>query len=287
MNPSSVRVLLIEPNETLQELNEQILDLFGYRVQTPPPQADLVAYVEQTSPEVVVLGVRPNTPDDLKLLELLQANPQTRQIPVVVITTNPEIGASAKAVPVARDLIVAPYDIDALANAVNTALRNPPPAAALPTAPSVPNEAIIFASSELATHAHDIVLRAIQNLQSREPYRSRFRSLTPGLVDHLATIFSAIDTGVGRGLSPEQVFLNATIRSAIAKHDAERQKDGVTAVQIIWEYEVLANEMESFVTQLVGRDNFSANDALSVTQRIHHYLQELIRIALQDLHPAG
>src|SRR5690242_11320169 len=153
MTPSSIRVLLIEPNEVLQELNEQILELFGYRVQTAPPNADLVAYVEQTCPEVVVLGVRPNEPDDLNLLDLLQANPRTRQIPVVVITTNPEIGASAKAIPVARDLVVAPYDIDALADAVNTALRNPPPPAALPPAKKTPDAAIMFATTELAAHA--------------------------------------------------------------------------------------------------------------------------------------
>ena len=283
MTESSVRVLLIEPNETLQELNEQILELFGYRVHTPPRDVDLVAYIEQTCPEVVVLGVRPNEPDDLHLLDLLQANPRTRQIPVVVITTNPEIGASAKAIPVARDLVVAPYDIDALANAVNTALRNPPPAAALPEPATAPDKALSFASAELASHAHDIVLRAIQNLQNREAYRSRFRSLSPELVDHLATIFSAINTGIGRVLSPEEVFLNSVIRSAITKHDEERRKDGVPVGLIVWEYEVLANEMESFAANLVGQNGFTASDALYVTQRIHHYLEELIRIALQDL----
>lgn len=287
MAQSSVRVLLIEPNETLQDLNEQILDLFGYHVQTPPPHADLVPYVEQNRPEVIVLGARPNEPDDLKLLELLQANPQTRKIPVVVITTNPAIGASAKAIPVARDLIVAPYDIDALANAVKSALQNPPPAAALPVPKTIPAEAITYATTELARHAHEIVLRAIQDLQTREAYRSRFRSLSPGLVDHLATIFSAINTGVGRALTPEQVFLNTTIHEAITKHDAERQKDGVSVALIVWEYEVLANEMEDFVAKLVGQDQFTAADALYVTQRIHKYLQELIRVALQNLQSPG
>ncbi|HEX5417635.1 MAG TPA: hypothetical protein VFZ25_18410 [Chloroflexota bacterium] len=287
MAQSAVGVLLIEPNEALQELNEQILELFGYQVRMLPPDAEPVAYVEQNQPEVIVLGVRPNEPDDLKILELLQANPRTRRIPVVVITTNPEIGASAKAIPVARDLVVAPYDIDALASAVKSALRNPPPAAALPAPKTIPSSAVAYATAEFAKHAHEIVLGAIHTLQTRDAYRERFQNLTPGLVDHLATIFSAINTGVGRGLTPEQVFLTASIRAAITEHDAQRQNDGMSVTQIVLEYDVLANEMDRFVTGLVGQHHFTARDALYLTQRIHQYLQVLIRVALEDLKGIG
>lgn len=61
----------------------------------------------------------------------------------------------------------------------------------------------------------------------------------------------------------------------------------MSVTQIILEYDVLANEMDRFVTGLVGQNHFSAGDALYLTQSIHQYLQEPIRVAREDLRGPG
>lgn len=285
MPPPTARVLLVEPNPALRELNETILQEAGCTVETPPDGVDAVAFAMQSHPQGIVLGIHYNAPQGEHILDQLQANPTTRDIPVVVTATTAQIAAHARATPIARYTIVEPYDIQQLENAVCRALKNPPPAATLPPASQPTPAAIAFATEELAKHARFIVLAAISELQGTEPYNARLPELTPGMVDNLGVIFSAINEGVKRSLPPTRVYTVPAVQQAMDEHVALRKSQGIDLPSIIREYQTLCEHIGRFLQTLVGQDHFTAQDVVQIDQVVQRYLAELVRRAVQCFAP--
>ena len=73
---SAPRALLIEPNPALRELDALILSEAGYHVDELPDQADPLACTEQTKPQVIVVGIRFQNPDDWQIIDRLQSAPK-------------------------------------------------------------------------------------------------------------------------------------------------------------------------------------------------------------------
>lgn len=277
MSTSQPRVLLIEPNPDLDDLERTILDNAGYRVEASPPTTEPVSYAERTAPDLIVLGIRPHQDQDWQILDRLQANPRTRTIPVVVISTSERAAGAAKAAPAAQETVVAPYDIVTVEDAVARALKRPPAAGLPVTAQPVPT-VVAFAADALSRNARRIVLQAIRQLQQVEPYQSRFRELTPGLVDDLAVMFGAIVEGFRRNLPPEEVFATSEIRQAIEMHVRLRESQGIGLAAAIREDHAIQVEIDRFIVSLIGPAGFTARDALEMGQRLRPYTDELVRI---------
>src|SRR5579883_3140231 len=151
-------ILLVEPNPDLHELEEQVLTDAGYQVEPTPAGADPVMVAEQTHPDLIVMGLPYKHPEEWQVIDRLQAAPETRKIPLVVITTSEREAAAAQAAPTARYTVVAPYDISALETAAREALQSPPPAAVLPPAKSPVSPAVSFATDTLSQQARHLVL---------------------------------------------------------------------------------------------------------------------------------
>lgn len=277
MHAPPPRVLLIESDPALRELNETILQEAGYTVETPPEGGDVLAFVEQTHPQVIVLGIQGNSDRSWHILDQLQANPHTRDIPVVVVSTSSRLAAQAKASPQAQQAVVGPYNIWDLETAVANALHHPPPAAVLPPATQPPPAAVAFASEELAKHARAIVLQTIRELHGVEPYRSRFRELTPSLVDNLGVMLGGIIEGLRRSLPPDRVFAAPTMQHAIREHVNLRHSQGIDAASSIQEYQTLTVQIGRFLWSLVGQDHFTAQDAFQLDEQVDRYVAELVR----------
>ncbi|HEX5417251.1 MAG TPA: hypothetical protein VFZ25_16420 [Chloroflexota bacterium] len=281
-NQSPSRILVIEPNPDLRELEETILSDDGYRVETPPDESDPVETAARSAPDVIVLGISgTNAPRDWQILDQLQANPRTRTIPVVIISTSEHTAAAAQATPVVGSVgrtIVAPYNINALEDAVAHALKNPPPAAVLPPPSRQPSPAVVFAADELNAHARQLALDTVQKLRGTEPYKSRFTELTIGLVDDFGTMLGAIIDGLRRGLAPRVVFQVPVIRQAIERHVRLREKQGLGKGATIREDLILRGEIDRFIRGLAGKQGFTANDASEVNDAINRFVGELMRV---------
>lgn len=277
MAASPTRILLLESDPDIRELNQVLLEEAGYLVDTCPARADPVEYAEQTGPKAIVLGIRPGTNQDWDILDRLQANPRTQAIPVVVVSTLEHLAAEAKAAPAASSVVVAPFDIQAFDVAIADALKSPPASSVLPPGTNPVSPAVAFAADELARSTRKIVVRAIRALQSYEPYRSRFVALTPDLVDDLGPLLAAITQGMKRGLPPAEMFAAPTIAESLDHHVQLRQRQGIDAASTIREYESLAAQVADFLASLIGRDNFTARDAFDVVVEIQGYIAELVR----------
>lgn len=270
-------VLLVEDDEAMLELNRQILEEAGYRIETPPRGADVLTFIEQIHPQLIVVDVGYNASSNLDLVSAIQSNPKTREIPVVAISTAQATAAQAKAAPVTSAAIVAPYDIEQLEKAVAHALHNPPPAAAVPATGNSSSEAVDFVTEEVTKNIQRIVIRAVRELRGVEPYKSRFNELTVGLVDSLEKPLGAISQGLRRSLPPAQVFSVPAVHRSIEEHVQLRKAQHLGAASVVQEYQLLAQYLREFIAGLVGKDNVTKQDAFRVDQQLLQYVDELIR----------
>jgi CheY-like chemotaxis protein len=282
MQTQKPRVLLIEDDSSLRELNTLILREAGYQVETLPTNAEPVAVAARTHPDAIVVHIRYNKPEDWQIIDRLNADPRTETIPVVAISSSERLVAEARAAPVVEQAVVMPYDIDALQRAVAEALHHPPPAAVLPPRHYPPLESLAAAGKLLNAHSREIVLRAISRLQQIEPFKSRFAELSPGLVDNLPVILGAIVVGLQRGLTPEQVVAPPAIHDAIREHVNLRVSQGLTPASVIQEYQVLDDHMLDFLRDHIGEAQFSAVDAFLIARVIHDFTAEILRVAVND-----
>lgn len=276
------RVVLIEPDADLRELSELILSDAGFQVLPLPPGVDPVAYAEQTGPDVIVMSVRPLSPEDMETVDRLQANAETRKISLVAVSTLERIAAETSAAPSARFSITAPYDVDALVSAVRAAVQHPPPAAAVPSTARRALSAVTYAAEALSREARHIAVRTLRRLRESEPYRSRFPDLSRGLVDSLGVMLGAIAASLSQDLSLETVYGVPAIRQAIDAHVELRVRQGLGLPAVIYEYQVLGDEIREFLRGLINPPRFSGADALDVSDKVQHYLDGLIRLIMKD-----
>ncbi len=285
MGVRPARVLLIESDSDLRQLNELILKEFGYEVETAPPTDDPVETVATRRPAVVVLHLRPNEPRDWQILDRLQGDLRTEAVPVVVIAGAPRVEVEARAAPTVRQAVVMPYDIDALRAAVEEALGHPLPAAVLPPPHHPAPEALAFAGRILAERSREITLRAIRRLQQIEPFASHFAKLSAGLVNQLPVIVGAVVVGLQRNLTPEEVVSPSAIREMIRDHVKLRVDQGLSPASVIREYQVLNDQIQGFLRENIGSAPFGVLDVFDVARTVDSYFAEIIRVAVSDLEP--
>ena len=279
-------VLIVEHDPDVRELEKIVVIDAGYDVTFSPAPSDPVAFARESQPDVIVVGIRPIQTSDWRILDGLQADPTTRKIPVVVVSTSEPTAAAAQAAPIARQTVVAPFDIVALEAAVSHALKNPPPAAVLPPTQRPPSHAVAVATEAMSRQARQIVLTTIHALLQHEPYRSRFPELSKGLVDDLGVLLDAIINGLQRGISPRDVFAVPEIQQSISDHVQLRQRQGLGPAAAIREYQALQTAIDRFVSELAAQNpDFSDRDALDIIQQIPPYLGELFQIVVSQFWP--
>lgn len=275
-------ILLIETESDLAELNETILTEDGYRVEKASPDADPVEVAKKTCPSAIVVGIPYQTSNMWHIVDQLNADQRTRQIPLVVISAVEHTAAKAGATPNVRRTMVMPYDIWGLEKAVASALGHPPAAAVLPKPEKPVPPAQIIAADALSRDARDIVLDALRQIRQLPAYRARFSEICSELVDHLGMMLGAIIGGIGRNLSPHDVFSVPEIQRAIRRHVELRQTQQLGPANAIHEDQILRGTVDQFLHNLVGHEKFTAKDALAVSSIVNSYADELARIIVRE-----
>ena len=275
-------VLLIEGTPDLAELERLILEDAGYQVEVTPPNARAVPTAQRIKPAAIVLGIPPVHPEEWEIVDQLNTNPDTRTIPVVVISTGESTVAAAKATPNVREGVVAPYDISALQTAVARALGNPPPAAVLPPARQQVSPSRIAIADALTRQARHVVLATLRTLQAAEPFRSRFPELSTALVDELGTILGGIIAGIRRALPPDDVVAAPSIRQAAVADVNLRIRQGIPLVGILWEYQALRDQVDIALHALLEHAGISTADLFDVARDVSNDIDALVRIVVEE-----
>jgi len=80
------RILIVEDDADLRRMFRQTLTVHGFDVEDTGDGADALRRIEQRPPDLVVLELALPTLSGLAVREEMAAHPQTRHIPIVVVT---------------------------------------------------------------------------------------------------------------------------------------------------------------------------------------------------------
>lgn len=80
------KVVIVEDEPALQDIYRTKLDMEGYEVHTASDGVEGLSTVVSEMPDVVLLDVVLPIKDGFQVLEDLKANPQTKDIPVIILS---------------------------------------------------------------------------------------------------------------------------------------------------------------------------------------------------------
>jgi putative two-component system response regulator len=111
VKPSAGTILVVDDLVTNLELLKRLLTAQGYRVLTAGDGAQALEVVAQDAPDVVLSDIRMPNRDGFDLCRELKASPDTRLVPVVLMTGAEEANDRIKAIELgANDLLSKPID---------------------------------------------------------------------------------------------------------------------------------------------------------------------------------
>lgn len=121
------KVMVIDDDPTIVEIVGEALGFAGYEVVGETSSAVVTDRVREESPDVILLDLMMPALDGWQLLEILQSQPETSEIPIVILTAAthslPDIqsfyGSAVKG------YLTKPFDIDDLVARVDGALSSP------------------------------------------------------------------------------------------------------------------------------------------------------------------
>jgi two-component system, OmpR family, phosphate regulon response regulator PhoB len=125
MNP---RILIVEDEEALTLLLRYNLEAAGYDVDTAARGDDADVRLKETSPDLVILDWMLPGLSGIELCRRLRAQPETRQLPIIMLTARGEESERIRGLATgADDYIVKPFSVPELVARVNALLRRAAP----------------------------------------------------------------------------------------------------------------------------------------------------------------
>ena len=113
--PHAYHVLVIEDDATTRELVQVVLEDAGYRVTVAPDGAAALALVWQRGPvpDLILVDVRMPLVDGRTFRRMQQGYPQWRTIPVVLMSANTDVHATAHELGI-EAVLLKPFTVPAL-----------------------------------------------------------------------------------------------------------------------------------------------------------------------------
>ena len=117
-------ILVVEDEEPIQILLNYNLEAEGYRVRATAQGEDVAHLVGEERPDLILLDWMLPGISGIEVCRLLQARPETRDIPIVMLTARSEEAERVRGLSTgADDYIVKPFSVPELLARVRTILR--------------------------------------------------------------------------------------------------------------------------------------------------------------------
>jgi CheY-like chemotaxis protein len=91
------RILLVDDTKTILMLEDMIMHSAGYDTMTAANGKEAIESVRREPPDLIVMDIMMPMMDGIEACRILKTNPQTKHIPIVMLTTMGEDAAVAAA----------------------------------------------------------------------------------------------------------------------------------------------------------------------------------------------
>ena len=119
-------ILLVDDNPTNIVLAQAVLGALGYRVHSVTSGEDVLVYLRELEPDLILMDIQLPGIDGLTLTRRLKADPETTQIPIIALTAYAMAGDEQRAREAGCDgYISKPFSPQTLADRVAQALEAP------------------------------------------------------------------------------------------------------------------------------------------------------------------
>jgi CheY-like chemotaxis protein len=110
---NSKAILVVDDEPAILEMIEELLGYEGYQVVTTSQGSAALAQAKSDPPALILLDLMMPGMSGWQVIAALKASPQTRAIPVVVLSARRDLPATAKELGIAT-FLAKPFDIDEL-----------------------------------------------------------------------------------------------------------------------------------------------------------------------------
>lgn len=121
-------VLIVEDDVTIARLIDMLLRMHGYHTLIAADADTAIRHLQSVQPALLTLDLNLGGISGETLLGLIRATPETADLPVVIVSAYPEIGAELRAQ--AEAVITKPFELEDLLAAVRAVAEPAPQLAA-------------------------------------------------------------------------------------------------------------------------------------------------------------
>ena len=107
------KILLVEKNQAILEVVSYVLTDAGYDVKALDTEDNIFEEIARYKPHAILLDIILPTVKGTEICNTLKQNERTRHIPVIVLSTHPEVAQIIKQI-CADDVLSKPFDIPEL-----------------------------------------------------------------------------------------------------------------------------------------------------------------------------
>src|SRR5436309_9904888 len=122
--PPPARILVVDDEPAVRDLLREVLAMAGYTVTTAADGRDALPLTLSDKPDLIITDIRMPRLDGLTLCKALRVNPETRSIPVIMLTNyNTSEQMEAAMVAGADDFLPKPLNVEEIKIRVRAMLK--------------------------------------------------------------------------------------------------------------------------------------------------------------------